>query len=163
MFSALHAFCSPCAALPNTFEVEGNQPPSNFDVAEFEKRQQRANAIANEIVRKLRYIWDLWESGKLDDCDTCKQMCTDLGRFRNLLEQHPRLDRGRWWAQLGGYYMNVHKLLENTLFECELYLGYALTFGDSEVRWLAEQNLKGCYQKGFWRRFSSCGSVVWSR
>ncbi|MEM9825539.1 MAG: hypothetical protein AAF958_03060 [Planctomycetota bacterium] len=43
--------------------------------------------------------------------------------------------------------MNVHKLLENTLFECELYLGHALTFGDSEVRWLAEQNLEGCYQK----------------
>ena len=43
--------------------------------------------------------------------------------------------------------MNVHKLLDNTLFECELYLGYALTFGDDEVRYYAEQNLKGCYQK----------------
>ena len=142
-----------------TFEVEGNQPPSNFDVAEFEQRQQRANAIANEIVRKLGYTWDLWESGKLDNCDTCKQMCTDLGRLRNLLEQHPRLDRGRWWAQLGGYHMNVHKLLENTLFECELYLGYALTFGDSEVRWLAEQNLKGCYQK----RLLEAARFMWSR
>ena len=37
--------------------------------------------------------------------------------------------------------------LENTLFECELYLGYALTFGDDNVRFYAEQNLKGCYQK----------------
>jgi hypothetical protein len=43
--------------------------------------------------------------------------------------------------------MNVHKLLENTLFECELYLGHALTFGDPEVRRMAEQNLEGCYQK----------------
>ena len=43
--------------------------------------------------------------------------------------------------------MNVHKLLENTLFECELYLGYALTFGDDDVRFYAEQNLNGCYQK----------------
>ena len=43
--------------------------------------------------------------------------------------------------------MNVHKLLENTLFECELYLGHALTFEDPEVRQMAEQNLEGCYQK----------------
>ena len=43
--------------------------------------------------------------------------------------------------------MNVHRLLENALFECELYLGHALTFGDAEVRRMAEQNLEGCYQK----------------
>ena len=43
--------------------------------------------------------------------------------------------------------MNVHKLLEDTLFECELYLGHALTFGDTEVRRVAEGNLEGCYQK----------------
>jgi hypothetical protein len=43
--------------------------------------------------------------------------------------------------------MNVHKLLDSTLFECEIYLGHALTFGDAEVRSLAEQNLEGCYQK----------------
>ena len=38
------------------------------------------------------------------------------------------------------------QLLENTLFECELYLGYALTF-DNDVRFYAEQNLQGCYNK----------------
>ncbi|MEM8733930.1 MAG: hypothetical protein AAGG44_06905 [Planctomycetota bacterium] len=130
-----------------TFVVVGNQPPSEFDVAEFEQEQQRANAIANEIYCDLGYTWDRWERGELDNRDTCEQMCADLGRLRDLLEQYPRLDDGRWWAQLGGYHMNVHKLLENTLFECELYLGHALMFGDSEVRWLAEQNLKGCYQK----------------
>ena len=43
--------------------------------------------------------------------------------------------------------MNVHKLLENTLFECEVYLGHALTFGNHEVRQMAERNLEGCYQK----------------
>jgi len=58
--------------------------------------------------------------------------------------RHPRL---YYWAQLGGYFMNIHKLLENTLFECELYLGHALTFGGAEVRRFAEQNLAGCYQK----------------
>ncbi len=130
-----------------TFVVEGNHPPSGFDVATFEQEQQRANKIANEIYSDLGYAWNQWERGELDNRDTCEQMCADLGRLRQLLEQHPRLDGGRWWAQLGGYYMNVHKLLENTLFECELYLGHALTFGDSEVRWLAEQNLRGCFQK----------------
>ncbi|MEM9364581.1 MAG: hypothetical protein AAGD07_01200 [Planctomycetota bacterium] len=130
-----------------TFAVEGNHPPSGFDVAKFEQDQQRANAIASKIYRDLGYTWEQWERGELDNLETCEQMCADLGRLRDLLEQHPRLDGGRWWAQLGGYHMNVHKLLENTLFECELYLGHALTFGDSEVRWLAEQNLEGCYQK----------------
>ena len=74
-------------------------------------------------------------------------MLADLDRLRSLAEQHPRLDQGQWWAHLGGYHMNVHKLLENTLFECELYLGYALTFGEDGVRYYAEQNLEGCYSK----------------
>ncbi|HBE69466.1 MAG TPA: hypothetical protein DDW52_15080, partial [Planctomycetaceae bacterium] len=129
------------------FVVEGNQPPSEYDVAAFEQEQERANATANEIYRDLGHTWDQWEAGELDNRDTCKQMCSDLGRLRSLLERYPRLDGGNWWAQLGGYHMNVHKLLENTLFECELYLGHALTFGDPDVRWYAEQNLKGCYQK----------------
>lgn len=36
---------------------------------------------------------------------------------------------------------------DDALFECELYLGHALTFHDAEVRHMAEQSLKGCYQK----------------
>merc|ERR1719163_1766488 len=43
--------------------------------------------------------------------------------------------------------MSVHKLLENKLFECELYLGHALMFPDADVRSRAEQNLDGCYKK----------------
>ena len=74
-------------------------------------------------------------------------MLSELRRLRQLLELHPRLDGGLWWAHLGGFFMNVHKLLENTLFECELYLGHALTFEDRRVRAVAEQNLAGCYQK----------------
>ena len=74
-------------------------------------------------------------------------MGAELRRLRSILEGHPRLDDGVWWAQLGGFHMNVHKLLENALFECELYLGYALTFKDAHVRQMAEQNLAGCYQK----------------
>ena len=89
----------------------------------------------------------MWEHGELDNSETCNQMCSDLDLLRVLLEANPRLDNGKWWANLGGYHMNVHKLLENTLFECELYLGYALTFGDNDVRFYAEQNLQGCYNK----------------
>ncbi|MEL6338602.1 MAG: hypothetical protein AAFQ65_01710 [Myxococcota bacterium] len=130
-----------------SFVVEGNEPPNGFDVDAFVHEQQQARSTAKLIVRDLINTWLEWEQGQRDNRDTCDQMRVDLHRLRTLLERHPRLDGGRWWVQLGGFHMNVHKLLENTLFECELYLGHALTFGDAEVRRQAEQNLKGCYQK----------------
>lgn len=127
--------------------VEGNAPPAGFDVDLFEATQQQARDQARGLLRDLGATWSQWERGALSHRDTCDQMCATLRQLRALLEQHPRLDGGRWWTQLGGYHMNVHKLLENTLFECELYLGHALTFGSAEVRHMAEQNLAGCYQK----------------
>lgn len=130
-----------------TFVVEGNEPPDEFDKGAFVREQQRARTVASRSLFELGDTWKRWERGELGHRDTCDRMNAELRRLRELLEVHPRLDGGRWWAQLGGYHMNVHKLLENTLFECELYLGYALTFGDAEVRRLAEQNLEGCYQK----------------
>ncbi len=130
-----------------TFVVEGNQPPDGFYVDAFKREQQRARAAAKRTLRDLGNAWERWEWGELGHRETCDRMCALLRRLRELLELHPRLDGGRWWVQLGGFHMNVHKLLENTLFECELYLGHALTFGDAEVRRLAEQNLEGCYQK----------------
>jgi hypothetical protein len=130
-----------------TLVVEGNEPPDEFDKGAFVREQQRARTAANRSLLELGDAWTRWERGELGNRDTCDRMCAELRRLRELLELHPRLDGGRWWAHLGGYYMNVHKLLENTLFECELYLGHALTFGDAEVRRLAEQNLEGCYQK----------------
>ncbi|MGF1469570.1 MAG: hypothetical protein ACFCGT_25900 [Sandaracinaceae bacterium] len=130
------------------FVVEGNEPPpEGFDKGAFLREQDRARATADRILRDLIDAWGRWERGELGHRDTCDRMGADLRRLRELLEAHPRLDGGRWWAHLGGFHMNVHKLLENTLFECELYLGHALTFGDAEVRHLAEQNLEGCYQK----------------
>ncbi|MEM7783237.1 MAG: hypothetical protein AAF623_07780 [Planctomycetota bacterium] len=128
-------------------KVGGNEPPVDFDLIEFQKQQARARESANECYDKLGSQWNRWELGESNNSETCKRMGAELGRLRQILEQNPRLDRGWWWAQLGGYHMNIHKLLENTLLECEIYLGHALTFGDSEVRWLAEQNLKGCYKK----------------
>jgi len=130
-----------------TFVVEGNEPPPGFDRNAFEHEQDEARGVARRALRELGDTWDRWERGELDPRETCDQMGATLRQLRELLERHPKLDGGRWWAHLGGYHMNVHKLLENALFECELYLGHALTFGDPVVRRLAEQNLEGCYQK----------------
>ena len=129
------------------FIVEGNEPPTGFDVNAFKQEQQLVRVVAERSLQTLANTWALWEQRALDNQDTRDQMVAELRRLRDLLERHPRLDGGRWWTQLGGYHMNVHKLLENMLFECELYLGHALTFGDTEARHWAEQNLKGCYQK----------------
>ena len=130
-----------------TFRVEGNEAPDGFDLAAFMLDQEGARSGANRILDDLCDTWEAWSRRTLSNRDTCERMGADLRRLRELLEAHPRLDRGRWWALLGGFHMNVHKLLENTLFECELYLGHALTFGDAQVRAMAEQNLEGCYQK----------------
>ena len=130
-----------------TFVVEGNEPPAAFDARAFEHAQQEARASAARLLRGLGDTWERFEQGTLGHRETIDGMLADLRQLRALLERHPRLDEGRWWAHLGGYHMNVHKLLENTLFECELYLGHALTFGSAEVRSLAEVNLEGCYQK----------------
>ena len=129
------------------FTVEGNQPPNDFDNSAFVKGQDEARSQATKLLKKLNQTWSSWENRSLGNQATCEGMLEDLNRLRALAESHPRLDNGKWWGHLGGYHMNVHKLLENTLFECELYLGYALTFGDDDVRFYAEQNLKGCYQK----------------
>lgn len=130
-----------------SFVVEDNTPPNDFDVDGFVRQQRRARAAADRSLRDLGDTWAQWEQGTLGNRETCDRMRADLGRLRAVLESNPRLDGGRWWVWLGGYHMNVHKLLDNALFECELYLGHALTFGDAEVRRLAEQNLAGCYQK----------------
>ncbi len=129
------------------FQVEGNIPPTHFDVPAFESKQDKAHSDASALLKKLNHTWDLWGRQELGNRSVCTRMVADLDLLRNLAETHPRLDNGRWWAHLGGFHMNVHKLLENTLFECELYLGYSLTFGDDGVRYYTEENLRGCYQK----------------
>ena len=130
-----------------SFVVKDNLPPEGFDVHGFNRAQDKARAAANLALVDLGDAWDRWEQGEQGNRDTCDQMYAALHKLRDVLDQHPRLDGGRWWALLGGYHMNVHKLLENVLFECELYLGHALTFGETAVRQMAEQNLAGCYQK----------------
>ena len=129
------------------FDVQGNSPPSDFEISEFNNAQSKVRSEALGLLKKLNRTWDLWEREQLGNRAVCDRMLDDLKLLRELCEQNPRLDNGRWWAHLGGFHMNVHKLLENTLFECELYLGYALTFGDDYVRHYTEQNLKGCFGK----------------
>ncbi|HCH63814.1 MAG: hypothetical protein CL927_14590 [Deltaproteobacteria bacterium] len=129
------------------FVVEGNTAPAEFDRAAFEETQQEARTTAERLLHDISDTWALWERQALSNRRTCDQILAALDRLRSLLEQHPRLDGGQWWLWLGGFHMNVHKLLENTLFECELYLGHALTFSDPNVRRMAEQNLAGCYSK----------------
>ncbi|MEM6731844.1 MAG: hypothetical protein AAF658_09820, partial [Myxococcota bacterium] len=113
-----------------TFDVQDNVPPPSFDLDVLTERKRRARAKAEALYRDLVEAWEAWEDGVLNHRDTCERMCARLQDLRALLEEEPRLDGGWWWVQLGGFHMNVHKLLENTLFECELYLGHALTFGD---------------------------------
>ena len=127
--------------------VEGNTSPAKFDMHGFLQKAEEARTKAKTLLQEVWHTWECWENGELHNRETCDRICSFLHQLRTLLEEHPRLDDGKWWAQLGGFHMNVHKLLENTLFECEVYLGHALTFGNHEVRQMAERNLEGCYQK----------------
>ena len=127
--------------------MHGNVSPNDFDLNAFKVAENAAQIEAQTIQNHLYEIWQRWSTQTPSNRETCDQMLAELKRLRNLLEKHPRLDEGKWWAQLGGFHMNVHKLLENTLFECELYLGHALSFGGIDVRRQAELNLEGCYQK----------------
>jgi hypothetical protein len=119
-------------------------PPEGFDERAFRREQQVARVSADRLLRALSGAWERWQDGGVANGQTIDEMSAHLTELRELCQRHPRL---YYWAQLGGYFMNIHKLLENTLFECELCLGHALTFGGAEVRRFAEQNLAGCYQK----------------
>ena len=130
-----------------SFIIEGNEPPNDFDLERFTQEQKHAQLTAHGILRDLCDAWEMWEREELSHRGTIDKMGDRLDQLRTLLEQFPRLDGGQWWVHLGGFHMNIHKLLENALFECELYLGHALTFGDAGIRRMAEQNLEGCYQK----------------
>jgi hypothetical protein len=130
-----------------TFCVEENFPPKSFDLAKFKHQQQLARTRGERIMESIYEAWEQWEASAIDHDQCIHQMTRALHRLRDLLEEHPRLERDLWWTQLGGYHMNVHKLLDNKLFECELYLGQALLAPDAFVRRRAEQNLEGCYQK----------------
>ena len=84
-------------------------------------------------------------------------MRVELKRLQAVLERRPRAGGGRYWGWLGALHMNVHKLLENMLAECEVFLGFALRFpegggagggaGEESAAQIARENLGGCYAK----------------
>merc|ERR1719198_624537 len=55
--------------------------------------------------------------------------------------------------------MNIHKLMENCLLECELYLGLALLFPSQQVVAEARGNLDGCLAK----RKLEAAKFMWMR
>ena len=140
-----------------SFEVANNTPPLSFDTKQFETDQQRARDRGNASLNIISEAWNAWENNRLDHPGCVQKIGLALRELRILCEEHPRLDDGIWWTQLGGYYMNVHKLLENRLFECELYLGQALLQPKASVRKRAEGNLDGCYKK----RLLETARFVW--
>lgn len=133
-----------------SMRIESNVPqePAHYVLQQRTvKEHQVASAVALRTVQECFGVYEVWERRGLTMQETVDNMLSHLQKLQSLLEKHPQLDGGRWWVFLGGLHMNVHKLMENVLFECELYLGYALMFGDPEVRCAAEQNLEGCYKK----------------
>jgi len=133
-----------------TFTVTGNVPQEAGDYDRLERirlEHTSAGAAALKSTQDAFGVYALWEKKALTIQETTEQMITHLHALRDILKQHPRLGDGIWWAVLGGLHMNVHKLMENTLFECELYLGQALMFANEDVRHQAEMNLDGCYKK----------------
>ena len=99
-----------------SLRVEGNTRPAEFDMHGFLQKAEDARTKATDLLQDVWHTWERWEHGELDNRETCDRMCSILSRLRTLLEKHPRLDDGRWWAQLGGFHMNVHKLLEKHTF-----------------------------------------------
>ena len=98
-----------------SFQIASNHTP--FDQLTFQQREQARTEAQNP--NQIYDIWEQWEYGDLDNRSTCDQLLSELRSMPELLELHPRLDGGYWWVQLGGFHMNVHKLLENALFECD--------------------------------------------
>jgi len=89
-----------------------------------------------------------WEKNSQSIRETVQQMKLYLDRLLKLLIKSPTSEDGIAWSWLGGLHMNIHKLMENVLYECELYLGQALLFAsDSSVIAMTNANLDGCFKK----------------
>jgi hypothetical protein len=129
------------------FKVTRNIAPPGFDEAAEDRRFAKGRQAARTAASNAFSVYQQYEQQKVTHDRTVDQMKLHLSALRNILEIQPHLEGGMLWGWLGGLHMNVHKLMENMLLECEAYLGAALLFPSDEVRQFAAQNLEGCYSK----------------
>ena len=131
------------------FDVERNVPPPAFDFAAATVADASAEAEASAAASAAFGAYQAFEQRQLPHSEVTRRMKNELARLRRVLEGRPRVAGGKYWGWLGALHMNVHKLLENMLAECELFLGFALRFdgGGGEAAQIARENLGGCYAK----------------
>jgi len=137
-----------------TFKVHGNFP-SIHDPDQEQAAEQAAHAAADNAFR----AYTTWERGQLDHPQTVSRMKHHLAELRAVCEQNPELRGGWHWMVLGALHMNIHKLMENVLPECEVFLSQGLLFPDKEVQRMAGQNLEGCYAK----RLLEAAKFLWMK
>jgi hypothetical protein len=89
---------------------------------------------AHGHVRTAFGAYGQWERRALSHGGCVGRMGEELKALAMVLGEHPTLAGGQFWGWLGGAHMNLHKLLENVLLECELFLGLALLFPSQDVR-----------------------------
>ena len=134
------------AKLRLTFTVV-NTIPANFDRAAEDRRYSPGKHAARKAASSAFAAYEAYDQRKLSHDEAVDRMKMHLSELRSVLDMQPRLENGMMWGWLGGLHMNVHKLMENVLLECEAYLGAALLFPSSEVRAFGRENLAGCYAK----------------
>lgn len=109
------------------------------------KAEREAHAHLTSAFRSYQMYY---EERRLGHSECIGRMAASLSGVKNVLDAHPRLGGGAFWVWLGALHMNLHKLLENVLPECELYLGLGLLFPPSPASLDdARLNLEGCLAK----------------
>lgn len=109
--------------------------------------EDAATRAAHRALSLAFESYEQWSRQEQSHRQTIDTMTLHLSTLKMILDEHPRLGAGRFWGWLGGLHMNLHKLMENLLPECELYLGLALLFPDERVVSEAQRNLDGCLAK----------------
>ena len=109
------------------FTVNGNMRDNLHD-----EENARAARRADALVHKAFHAYSLWDRDKTNaNYETAvRDMKYHLNSLRAELGVRPRMGSppGQLWMWLGGLHMNIHKLMQNVLYECEIYLGAALLF-----------------------------------
>lgn len=128
------------------FTVNENVRDNHHD-----NEERQAARRADSLVHKAFQAYSRWDREKTDANyeAAVRDMKYHLTSLRAELGARPRLGNppGMLWMWLGGLHMNIHKLMQNVLYECETYLGAALLFPDENVRREAGESLDGCYAK----------------